>query len=186
MMRIISGVRRGKKLVSLEGENTRPTLERVKQAFFNAIQFEIKGKMVLDLFAGSGQLGLEALSRGAEFCYFNDASSAACEIINKNISLCDFCKLSQVTCKSYIDCVKIIKRYNVKLSLVFLDPPYGMDMINDSLKCLAEQEILEDGALIVCESADTDEILYDGFTLHKEYKYSGIKITILRYNRDDI
>lgn len=187
MMRIISGIRRGKKLVSLDGDNTRPTLERIKQAFFNAIQFEIKDKVVLDLFAGSGQLGLEALSRGADFCYFNDVSADACEIINKNISLCDFSKISQVTCKSYIDCVKIIERNKVKLSLVFLDPPYGKGLVNDSLKLFDQQQILEDGTLIICESADTDEITYGtSFVLHKEYKYSGIKITILRYENGGV
>lgn len=181
MMRIISGVKRGKKLLSLEGDNTRPTLERVKQAFFSAIQFEIAGKIVLDLFAGSGQLGLEALSRGADFCYFNDMSRQACEIINKNIVACDFAKISQLTCKSYIDCVKIIKSSNKKVSLVFLDPPYSNDLVNGALALLHDEGVLESGALVVCESADTDGVCHGAYSLRKEYRYSGIKISILSY-----
>ncbi len=183
MMRIISGLRRGKKLLSLEGENTRPTLERVKQAFFNAIQFEISGRTVLDLFSGSGQLGLEALSRGADFCFFNDVSKDACKIIEKNIQACDFSKISQLTCKSYDECVNIIKRSGKKVSLVFLDPPYSKNLVGLSLVLLENSGILEDGAIIVCESAETDVVENPSFEIRKQYLYSGIKVTILTYNR---
>ncbi len=178
-MRIISGLRRGKKLMALEGSNTRPTLERVKQAFFNAIQFEIEGRTVLDLFAGSGQIGLEALSRGAGFCFFNDSSANACKIIEKNIKACDFAKISQLTCKTHSECVKIIKNSGRKVSLVFLDPPYGQSLINDSLFLMCKSEILDSSAVIVCESAKSDHILFKGFTVRREYLYSQIKITIL-------
>ncbi len=183
MMRIISGTRRGKKLLTLDGENTRPTLERIKQAFFNAIQFEITGKTVLDLFAGSGQLGLEALSRGAEFCYFNDKSVDACKIIEKNIISCDFSKLSQLTCKSYEECVKIISNRGKKVSLVFLDPPYSNDFIVSALELLDKLDVLENDAIIVCESAEADVIEHSSFSLRKQYNYSGIKVTLLTYNR---
>ena len=178
-MRITSGLRRGKKLLSLEGNSTRPTLERVKQAFFNAIQFEIDGKTVLDLFSGSGQLGLEALSRGASFCFFNDSSIDACKIIEKNINACDFAKISQLTCKTHTECVKIIKNTGRKVSLVFLDPPYGQSLINDSLSLLCKSDILDSNAVVVCESAEGDQISSVGFTVRREYLYSQIKITIL-------
>lgn len=180
MMRIISGSKRGKKLLSLDGENTRPTLERVKQAFFNAIQFDINSRTVLDLFAGSGQLGLEALSRGAEYCHFNDMSKQACDVISKNISACDFTENSKLTCKTYIECVNIIKGSNRKFSLVFLDPPYSNGLVSDALSLLGTSGVLSDDAIIVCESALTDEIDYEGYVLYKEYKYSQIKITILK------
>ena len=183
MMRIISGIRRGKKLLSLEGDNTRPTLERIKQAFFNAIQFEINGKIVIDLFAGSGQLGLEALSRGAEYCFFNDMSADACKVIEKNIIACDFSKISQLTCKSYDECVNIIKRSGKKASIVFLDPPYNKNLVNLSLASLAEAEVLDESAIVVCESSDTDVVEHPSFSARKEYRYSGIKVTILTYNR---
>ncbi len=183
MMRITSGIRRGKKLLSLAGDNTRPTLERVKQAFFNAIQFEISDKVVLDLFSGSGQLGLEALSRGAQYCFFNDISKDACDIIKKNINACDFAKISYLTCKSYTDCVKIIKDSKKQVSLVFLDPPYSQGLVNDALDCISKNGILENGAIIVCESSDTDVVSHADFTVRKEYRYSGIKVTLLCYER---
>ena len=184
MMRIISGSKRGKKLLSLEGDNTRPTLERVKQSFFNAIQFEISGTTVLDLFSGSGQLGLEALSRGAEFCYFNDSSKNACDIIQKNINACDFAKISQLTCKTHTDCVKIIKDRGVKLSLVFLDPPYNYNLVNDSLECLHSHNVLQNGALIVCETALSETVSHPSFKERKVYTYSSLKVTVLCYERE--
>jgi 16S rRNA (guanine(966)-N(2))-methyltransferase RsmD len=180
MMRIISGSRRGKKLLTLFGDNTRPTLERVKQAFFSAIQFDIPQRKVLDLFAGSGQLGLEALSRGASFCYFNDMSKEASAIVQKNINLCNFSEMSYLTCKSYIDCVRIINNRKDKVSLVFLDPPYSNDLVNSALNVMRDNDILEDDAIIVCESAADDNICADGFELYREYKYSEIKVTILK------
>lgn len=179
-MRIISGIRRGKKLLSLSGDNTRPTLERIKQALFSAIQFEIADRNVLDLFSGSGQLGLEALSRGALKCWFNDMSHEAARVIEKNISACGFSEISHLTCKTYTDCVKIIKRNNFRPSLVFLDPPYGQGLVDDSLKLMYEQDILDNGAIIICESPATESVNCDGYTLRKEYIYSEIKITILQ------
>ena len=183
MMRIISGTRRGKKLLSLEGENTRPTLERIKQAFFSAIQFEIADRTVLDLFSGSGQLGLEALSRGARFCYFNDMSVDACKIIEKNIISCDFSKISQLTCKSYDSCVKIISSRNIKVSLVFLDPPYSNGLVTDALELLDKYGVLDKNAIVVCESASDDVCEHSSFDLRKQYNYSNIKVTIFTYNR---
>ncbi len=176
MMRIISGTRRGKKLQTLSGSDTRPTLERVKQAVFSAIQFEIRGRTVLDLFAGSGQLGLEALSRGAEFCYFNDASEKACKIIAANIEGCGFSQISQLTCKTYADCVTMLKRGEKKVSLLFLDPPYGKGLVDSSIDLT--ESVLGRGALVVCESAEDDEIYAPMLHLRKEYRYSGIKVTI--------
>ena len=182
MMRIVSGARRGKKLITLSGDNTRPTLERVKQAFFSAIQFEISGKTVLDLFSGSGQLGLEALSRGADFCYFNDMSSKACEIIEKNIKACDFTEISQLTCKTHIECVRMLSMRKIKVSLVFLDPPYGNGLVGDSLALLRDSGVLADGSVIVCETAADDYVNVEGFALRREYRYSDIKVTILDYS----
>lgn len=179
-MRIISGVRRGKKLLTLPGENTRPTLERIKQALFSAIQFEIADRKVLDLFSGSGQLGLEALSRGASECWFNDMSKDAYGVISKNISACGFEEMSQLTCKPYTDCVKIIKRMGYRPSLVFLDPPYNKGYINDSLKLMREPDVLDNDALIICESSAGEVLETGGYTVRKEYLYSEIKITILQ------
>lgn len=182
MMRIISGVRRGKKLFSLPGDNTRPTLERVKQALFNAIQFEIKDRKVLDLFAGSGQLGLEALSRGASFCHFNDLSEDALSVVRKNVEACDFAQMSKLTCKTHTECVKMIENAGGAFSLVFLDPPYNNGLTDDALSLLPP--VLEKGALVVCETDAAETPRHPAYTLYREYKYSEIKITILVFGED--
>ncbi|MBR5783529.1 MAG: 16S rRNA (guanine(966)-N(2))-methyltransferase RsmD [Clostridia bacterium] len=173
-MRIISGLRRGKKLLTPEGLDTRPTLDRVKQKMFDCIQFDVADKKVLDLFAGSGQLGLEALSRGAESCHFNDASRSACTVVQKNIAACEFEKKSTLTCNLYTDCVTICRRKGMRFSLVLLDPPYEQGLIPQALTALREADLLEADALIVCEYADGEDIsLPEGYRLLKEKK-SGL------------
>ena len=179
-MRIISGVRRGKKLMTLGGQNTRPTLERVKQSIFDTIQMQIQGRKVLDLFAGSGQMGLESLSRGAEFCYFNDIEKAACKVVDHNIKCCGFEKISKLYCQSYEKCVKMLETQCVKLSLVFIDPPYGYDLVNKSLALLLRSGVLQKGTLLVCESALQDNIKFDdNFLLLKTQNYKTLKIHFL-------
>lgn len=179
-MRIISGIRRGKRLITLEGQNTRPTLERVKQSIFDTLQFKIQGRVVLDLFAGSGQMGLEALSRGAEFCYFNDMDKRACKVIDQNIKACRFEKMSKLTCQSYEQCVKILKIQAVKPSLVFIDPPYGHGMANNSLELLLQSGVLEQGALLVLECGIDDKIEAGGcFDVIKIQHYKTLKIHFL-------
>lgn len=177
MMRIIAGTRRGKRLSTLEGEDTRPTLERLKQALFSAIQFELADRIVLDLFAGSGQLGLEALSRGAKSCHFNDAAPAAVKVIERNIKDCGFENSSKVTCADYGMCVKMIERAPLKPDLVFLDPPYNKGMAADALAQLAP--MLPRGALVAVETAAEEEIPLCGLALRKEYRQGTVKMTLL-------
>ena len=177
MMRIIAGTRRGKKLSTLEGEDTRPTLERLKQALFSAIQFEIADRTVLDLFAGSGQLGLEALSRGAGSCHFNDSSPAAVKVIERNIKDCGFENSSKVTCTDYSMCVKMIERACLKPDLIFLDPPYRKGLAADALAQLAP--MLPQGALVAVETGADEEVPLCGLTLRKEYRQGTVKITLL-------
>lgn len=178
-MRIIAGERRGKKLISREGADTRPTLDRVKQRMFDSIQFEVAGKTVLDLFAGSGQLGLESLSRGAEFCYFNDCAPDAVTIIEKNISACGYEKNARVTCNLYTDCVTMLK--NKSISLVFLDPPYHKGLIESALKELKAGNCLAPQALIVCEhGSDENLILPDGFSVYKQKKCGEVSFTVVK------
>ncbi len=179
-MRIISGEKRGRKLTTLEGDNTRPTLERVKQMMFDCIQFEIRDKVVLDLFAGSGQLGLEALSRGASFAYFNDAARDAVAVIQKNVAACGFEKKSQVTCNSYIDCVTMLVSKGVRLSIVFLDPPYGTEMLTDAMQKLLQSDLLAEDALLICEYERNLMPQMDGFTLYKQKQCGKIGFTIFK------
>ncbi len=177
MMRIIAGTRRGKRLATLPGEDTRPTLERLKMALFSAIQFELADRYVLDLFAGSGQLGLEALSRGASRCWFNDANPKALAVVQRNVRDCGFENSVKETCIDYKMCVKMIEREKERPSLVFLDPPYRKGYCADAIALLAP--LLPDGALVAAETGADEEVPLCGLTLRKTYQQGTVKITLL-------
>ena len=150
-MRIITGSARGTKLETLAGEATRPTTDRVKEAVFSMLQFDIEGRAVLDLFAGSGQLALEALSRGAARATMIDQSRDAVEIITANAKkthLYDKCRISSADYTSFIRGAAGRDRYDI----VFLDPPYNSGLLTSSLKLISSADILNTGAYIVCES----------------------------------
>ena len=151
MMRIITGTARGIKLTTLEGDTTRPTAERVKEAVFSMIQFEIEGRMVLDLFAGSGQLALEALSRGAAKATIIDASREATGVIMENAKktrLFDRCRISCADYASFIRGAQGREKYDI----VFLDPPYGAGLMPEALRKLDRGDLFAPGAVIVCET----------------------------------
>ena len=157
MMRIITGSAKGKKLVSLEGEATRPTSERIKEAVFSSIQFDVEGRRVLDLFAGSGQMGLEALSRGAARATFIDLSREAMEIVKQNAKITGFFEVSHFLVsdwRNYIRKASGREQYD----LVFIDPPYAMECCADAANYLAEKELIIPGAILVLESGE-EEIL---------------------------
>ena len=150
-MRIITGSARGIALATLEGENTRPTADRTKEALFSMIQFEIEGRKCLDLFAGSGQLGLEALSRGAAHCVFTDEAREAVDIVlanAKKTKLNDRCRAATGSFDRYLQSAKGKEAFDI----IFLDPPYNTDYIARSLRLIAEGELLRAGGRIVCES----------------------------------
>ena len=153
MMRIITGKAKGKKLATLEGEATRPTSERIKGAIFSSIQFEIENRCVLDLFAGSGQMGLEALSRGASRVTFIDASREAMEIVKKNAENTGFFKESQFLVSDYRNYVRKASGRE-KYDLVFIDPPYSLACATEAAVLLARAELVIPGALVVLESGD--------------------------------
>ena len=151
MLRIITGTAKGKKLKSLEGDSTRPTSDRIKEAVFSSIQFDLEERRVLDLFAGSGQLGLEALSRGAGSCTFIDLEREAMEIVKENVRMCSFedrCKYLVSDWRNYIRKASGRVRYD----LVFIDPPYAMECCADAVERLARSGLLERGAILVLES----------------------------------
>ena len=150
-MRIITGSARGALIETLEGEATRPTAERAKEALFSMIQFDIEGRKVLDLFAGSGQLGLEALSRGAASCTFTDEAREAVDIIIKNAKnarLFDRSRISAIDFRSHLKAASGKEKYD----LIFLDPPYASGYISEALKMIDEGELLAEGGRIVCET----------------------------------
>ena len=160
MMRIITGSAKGKKLVSLEGDATRPTSERIKEAVFSSIQFDVEGRRVLDLFAGSGQMGLEALSRGAAKATFIDLSREAMDIVKQNAKATGFFDVSHFLVsdwRNYIRKASGREQYD----LVFVDPPYAMECCADAAAYLAKTELIIPGAIVVLESGEEEISLDD-------------------------
>ncbi|MBP5245172.1 MAG: 16S rRNA (guanine(966)-N(2))-methyltransferase RsmD, partial [Clostridia bacterium] len=182
-MRIIAGSARRRLLTTLDGTDiTRPTIERVKEGLFSSIQFEITGKKVLDLFSGTGQLALEALSRGAESAVMIDANEKAFEILKtnaKNTGLIKQCKIAKMDYSEYL---KSASSKGEKFDIVFLDPPYAKDVKDEVLKMDAKADILNPGAIVACES-DKDlfvegEEVY-GLKFRKKYRYGKVYILLL-------
>ena len=177
LMRVITGSCRGKKLKTLDGTDTRPTSDMVKEAVFSIIQFEVPGASVLDLFAGSGQMGIEALSRGASHCVFVDKNPEAVKIVRENVSDCGFVKESRILS---MDSIEYLKTAKSGLDIVFVDPPYRMGMIEKALP-LIEAKINE-GAFVICEH-EKELMLPDEcgeLVLRKRYKYGKIALTVYK------
>lgn len=188
MMRIVTGKAKGVRLATLEGDETRPTSERVKEAVFSSLQFDLAGRRVLDLFGGSGQMGLEALSRGAACAMFIDASPDAMAIIKQNATKTGFfsdCRYLISDYRSYIRKTGGRDRWD----LIFIDPPYRMNCVGDALNRILAAGIAAPGCLIVCESGDPDIFaacpdLADRFTEIKAARYGITYIRILQYKGD--
>lgn len=177
-MRIISGTARGTKLYTLEGLNTRPTLDRVKESIFNIIQNDIQDSVVLDLFAGSGAIGLEMLSRGAKKVVLCDESKAAIEIIKKNTEKTHFQERTEIYNIDYEKCIEKVK--NQKFDIVYLDPPYNTDYIAKSLKKIVELNLIKEESRIIVETDDAQRIL-------KEIENIDVEVTDRRkYGRATI
>lgn len=155
-MRIISGKARGTKLYTLEGENTRPTLDRVKESIFNIIQSEIDEAKILDLFAGSGAIGLEFLSRGAQKAVLCDKSKDAINIIKKNIDKTHMEDRVQLINSDFENCLEKVK--NEQFDIIYLDPPYETDFILKSLIKIIELNIAKEESLIIIETDDEQRI----------------------------
>lgn len=184
MMRIITGRARGVRLNTLPGENTRPTSERAKEAIFSILQFDIQGKEVLDLFAGSGQMALEALSRGAEHAVLCDASRAAAQVIRENATktrLLPMCEISVLDWEILLGNLKKRKQFD----LVFLDPPYALGVLPKVLEKLLAYGLLSQDAKIVCETAAEEDVfaenavLRENFSVLKAVRYGAAFVTIL-------
>ena len=181
-MRVITGSCRGKKLKTLEGLETRPTSDMVKEAVFSAVQFDVPGASVLDLFAGSGQLGIEALSRGADHCVFVDRNPEAVQIIKENISDCGLNGKTRVLNMESLEYLKVAKK---GLDIVFVDPPYRQGLVEKSLLSVADK--LNAGGLVVCEH-EKELTLDDSFgplVLKKRYKYGKTAVTIFILPNDE-
>lgn len=177
LMRIITGTAKGKRLVTPEGRDVRPTPERVKEGLFSALQFDIEGRRVLDLFAGSGQLGLEALSRGAESCTFVDASDGSVKIIEKNLKITGFESNTRVIRSDYAAFAAASRE---TFDIVFLDPPYASGLLMPALKAVLP--LMSDYGMIVCEHPPEikPEQTVGGFSISRSYRYGKVLISVYR------
>ena len=172
-MRVISGTVRGKRLKEPSNYEIRPTTDKVKESIFNIIQFDIEGRNVLDLFAGTGQLGIECLSRGAQTVTFVDKSKEAISIVKQNLKACGLeGKVVQD------DSIAYLSRGN-KFDIIILDPPYATNLLEKALEIINSVDILTEGGIIMCESAREKAMpeMHEPYYRKKEYNYGKVKLT---------
>lgn len=176
-MRVVSGSARGCKLTPVPGMNTRPTTDRVKESLFNIIQMRVREAVVLDLFAGTGQLGIEALSRGASHCDFVEKDKTAYSTVQKNT------QAARVTDRAFLhaaDAQTFVSHARAgRYDLIFLDPPYGGKILESALSAIETFDILSTNGIIICESA-VEDVFAHGFETVKTYRYGATLITVLR------
>ena len=178
-MRVISGKARGVVLKTPDGLATRPTSDRVKEALFNIIQFELPAARVLDLFGGTGQLGIEALSRDAKSAVFVDEREDACRLIKENLRRTKFETDAKVIRSDYMSYLRGCKE---KFDIILLDPPYAEVFLENSLKMITEIDILQSGGIIVAERPLGKDLPWDfpGYTRSRDYKYGKTLLTVYR------
>lgn len=174
-MRVITGIARGRRLVAPEGLDVRPTTDKVKEGIFSAIQFQIQDAYVLDLFAGSGQMGIEALSRGAKRAVFVDNSQRSIKCVNENLRNTKLERQAEVINRDSYDFIKLTR---LAFNIIILDPPYRHDHIATLLPIAAKK--VSEGGCIICEyEAEAQEpTAPEGLTLRKTYRYGKINVTI--------
>ena len=178
-MRVISGKAKGISLKTPDGMSTRPTADRVKEALFSIVQFDIPNAKILDLFGGTGQLGIEALSREAKSAVFVDEREDACKLIRENLKRSKLESYAKVIRSDY---AVFLKNCRETFDIIILDPPYAEKFLENSLKLITEIDILQSGGIIVTERpADKElEFEFSGYSRSKDYKYSKTILTIFR------
>ena len=172
-MRVISGSARGTVLHSIEDISTRPTLDRVKESLFNIIQNNIEDTTVLDLFAGSGAIGIEFLSRRAKQVYFCDKSSKAVAMIEKNLEKTKLKEKAIVYNKDYIDCINAVK--NTKFDIIFLDPPYKEEFALDAIEKISNLQLLKDDGIIIIETDEPERDINRINNMNINYKIYDLR-----------
>ena len=178
-MRVVAGKVRGTALKTPDGMETRPTTDRVKEAMFSIIQFDLPGAKVLDLFAGTGQLGIEALSRGARSAVFVDRSDKACRLVRENLLKTKLDSCAKIIINDY---ASYLQSCNESFDIILLDPPYAEVFLEKCLKLITEIDILHSGGIIVCERPIDKDLSLDflGYTRSKDYKYGNTLLTVYR------
>lgn len=182
-MRVITGKAKGVSLKTPDGQMTRPTADRVKEAMFSSIQFDIPGASVLDLFGGTGQLGIEALSRGAKSAVFVDQREDACKLIRENLRRTKMERDGVVIRSDYI---AYLQKCREKFDIILLDPPYAEVFLENALKYITEIDILRYGGIIVAERPLGKELPwgFQGYARSKDYKYGKTLVTLYRKEHD--
>ena len=176
-MRIITGLARGKRLVAPDGNDVRPTPERVKEGIFSALQFELEGRRVLDLFAGSGQLGLEALSRGAASAVFVDSSNTSLAIVKKNIEITGFADKARVVRSDYAAFAATNREI---FDIVFIDPPYAAGLFVPAMQAVIP--FVSNYGCLVCEHPVEQKLpeMIGSFAVSRSYRYGKVCVTVYR------
>lgn len=180
-MRVISGKLKGRVLKGFDIEGTRPTMDRVKESVFASIQDYIDGAVVLDLFAGSGNLGIEAISNGADKVYFVDCNKICIKVINDNIRNFNIEENCVVLEKDYKKAIECFGEKSIKFDIIFIDPPYKYNIKNELLGLILEYDILNDNGIIVFEYQKEEELRFDDkFELLKNKKYGDKYVSVYK------
>ena len=186
-MRIISGTNKGKKLYAPEGMTVRPTSDKIKEALFNIIGFIDEDSTVLDLFAGSGNVGIEFLARGAKKCTFADSSNKSLSYVKKNLELCNFKDRAKIIQSDYEKAIINLSANNEKFDYIFVDPPYDLNCSANIAKKVFEFNILKPGGLLIIES-DKSEIVFENIDIdvvkYKEKIYGRTRISIMKCSEE--
>ncbi len=183
-MRVITGSARGRRLKELEGMETRPTTDRVKEGMFNVLQFDIEGRRVLDLFAGTGQLGIECLSRGAASAVFVDRRADAVRLVRENLKLCGLADRAQIVTGDALDFLGSVRS---PFDVILLDPPYGTDLLGECISRIARFDILSRPGIMVAEhpAEQTLPQLAPPWRRSRYYRYGKIGFTVYRRDGDE-
>ncbi len=181
-MRVISGKLKGRKILGYDITGTRPTMDRVKESIFSMIQSYVNDSIVLDLFSGSGNYGIEAISNGAKQVYLNDYNIKCVKVIKDNLSTMNVLDYGIITNFDYKKALNYYHENNIKFDLVFLDPPYKKHIINDILDYLINNDLLNNNSLVICELTEKEEYLNDKLKLFKEKSYGDKIVLIYKYD----
>lgn len=181
-MRIISGTNKGKKLYSPEGMSVRPTTDKIKEAIFNMIGYIEEDSNALDLFTGSGSVGIEFIARGAGICYFVDTSHKSLSFVKKNIEICNFKDKAKIIQSDYEKAIINLSDMKIKFDYIFADPPYNLNCSNNIADKIYEYNLLKTDGILIIES-DKLESIFDNsnkFIKYKEKTYGRTRISILK------
>ncbi|MBQ2872440.1 MAG: 16S rRNA (guanine(966)-N(2))-methyltransferase RsmD [Bacilli bacterium] len=182
-MKVISGTLKGRNIQGFNIDGTRPTMDRVKESLFAMIQNNIKESIVLDLFAGSGNLGIEAISNGANTCYFIDNNKEAIKTINQNISNLNIKSNSKVILSDWKKALNDFSNQGIKFDLIFVDPPYDYNVYEKILEKVSSLNLLNDNGLIILEHSNLKlKDTYNNLNLYKQKKYGNKSVNIYKIN----